>query len=123
MENIFIMCRIMQKGNIYHFSRINMARTSPSDLETTEADVDKWDIRKLYASVTGDNAQEWHFNMQNPTSDNRLRNLERANLRRREDESWFVDGTGGNNGSGQVRLEAWCESGNKKWLNTEVTVY
>jgi len=97
-------------------------RNSLGDLETTDVDVDRWGIRKLYAEATGVNAQEWYFNMENPTSDNRLRNLESANLKRRDDGSWYVDGTE-NDGKGQVRLEAWSESGNKKWLNTEVTVY
>jgi hypothetical protein len=97
-------------------------RNTLADLETTDADLDRLDIRKLYSSASGEDAQEWYLNMENPRSDRRLRNLQRANLRRMDDGSWYVDGTE-NDGKGQVRLEAWSESGNKKWLNTEVTVY
>jgi hypothetical protein len=95
---------------------------SLAELKTKDTDVDKWGIRKLYTDAVGSDQQEWYFNMESPTSDNRLRNLERANLRRGDGGSWSVDGTE-KDGKGQVRLEAWSESGNKKWLNTEVTVY
>lgn len=100
-----------------------VTRTTLKDLETEETDVDKWGIRKLYKGAIGDNAQEWFFDMENPTSDSRLKNLKRANLRKVDDDgSWSVDGTA-NDGNGQVRLEAWSKSTNNKWLNTEVTVY
>jgi hypothetical protein len=89
-------------------------RNSLADLETTDADLDRRDIRKLYADAAGSDAQEWYFSMENPRSDNRLRNLQRANLRRMDDGAWYVDGTE-NDGKGQVRLEAWSETFSKKY--------
>jgi hypothetical protein len=109
-----------------------MARTTLNDLETRDSDVDKWGIRKLYPSAGGDNAQEWYFDMEDPTSDPRLKNHKpRSNLKKvSEDGSWYVDGIAKyeqngeeKQGKGEVRLEAWSESKNKRWLNTEVTVY
>jgi hypothetical protein len=109
-----------------------MPRETIRDLETTDSDVDEWGVRKLYASADSDNAQEWYINMANPTSDRRLKNHSpRSNLQRRDDDdSLYVDGIAKyrqngreRQGNGQVRLEAWSESRNKTWLNTEVTVY
>jgi hypothetical protein len=105
---------------------------SLAELKTKVTDVDQWGIRKLYPNATGASAQEWYFNMENATSDPRLKNHSpRSNLRRISDDgSWYVDGIAKymrdgeeKEGKGEVRLEAWSESGNKKWLNTEVTVY
>ena len=101
-----------------------MGKKKLEELETKQNDLDRYKVRELYPDATDDDdrKQEWYFDMENPRSDRRLRNLQRANLRRRDDGAWYVDGTE-DDGKGQVRLEAWSESGNKKWLNTEVTVY
>jgi hypothetical protein len=99
-------------------------------LETSENDIDDNQIRKLYPDATGERKQEWFFDMKNPKLDKRLRNIENANLRsEKEDGSWSVTGASDlkngiyRNGKGQVRLEGWSESGKKKWLNMEITVY
>jgi hypothetical protein len=99
-------------------------RNNLEALETTDADVDKWGIRKLYPdALDRPRFQEWYMNEDRPTSDKRFKNYKNANLRRMQDgsNSFYVDGMANN--KGQVRLESWSESGNKKWLNSEVTVY
>jgi hypothetical protein len=99
-----------------------MARVELQDLETSANDKDKWGIRKLYPNASDEKHQEWYIDMDDPKQTPRLKNLKRSNLKKRDDGSLYVDGTD-ENGKGEVRLEAWSESGNKKWLNTEVTVY
>lgn len=82
-------------------------------------ELDENEIWKIYENAQGERQHEWRFK---GTDDNRLDNLERANLRRDEDDvAWYIDGTE-NGGKGNVRLETW--SGNdKRWLNAEETVY
>jgi hypothetical protein len=99
-------------------------RNNLEALETTDADVDKWGIRKLYSdALDRSRFQQWYINEDKPTSDKQFKNYKNANLRKMQDgsNSFYVDGMANN--KGQVRLEAWSESGNKKWLNSEVTVY
>jgi hypothetical protein len=100
-----------------------VSRTRLEDLETSDNDLDEYRIRKLYRDARGDREQVHYFNMDNPTDDDRLKNLERSNLRRDEDDrdSWYVDGTD-NGGEGQVRLELWARRG-RKFHNCEVTAY
>ena len=93
---------------------------TPSPIPTSTA-TDKWQIKKLYADALGDRAQTWTMDMSNPSSDPRFKNEQNANLRKEADGGWSSDGS--ENGKFQVRLEGWSESGSKKWLNTEITVY
>ncbi len=103
---------------------------SLAELETSETEIDEHDIRKLYHDAIDDRKQEWYFDMNNPTRPGgRLGNYKNANLQRESDGSWsvtgateFIDGKW-RKGKGQVRLEGWSESGSKKWLNMEITVY
>lgn len=82
---------------------------------------DKYGIKKLYPDATGDKAQVWYMNMDNPSSDPRFKNEQSANLEKEPDGAWSSDGS--LNGKYQVRLEGWSESGQKKFLNCETTVY
>jgi hypothetical protein len=100
------------------------------ELKTNGGDLDRYKIRKLYPDAMGNREQEWYFDMDNPTSDRRLENVkDHTSLRREDDGSWSATGVrnkeGGRwqDGNGQVRLEGWSESRDKKWLNTEITVY
>lgn len=103
---------------------------SLAELETSETEIDEHNIRKLYHDAINDRKQEWYFDMNNPTRPGgRLGNYKNANLQRESDGSWsvtgateFIDGKW-RKGKGQVRLEGWSESGSKKWLNMEITVY
>ena len=93
---------------------------TPSPIPTSTA-TDKWGIKKLYADAQGDRVQTWTMDMNNPSSDPRFKNEQNANLKKEADGGWSSDGS--ENGKYQVRLEGWSESGSKKWLNTEITVY
>lgn len=93
----------------------------PEPPGSPEQQQDKWRINKIYPDATGARAQHWYMDQENPTRDPRFKNHRNANLRREADGSWSADGSG--NGKYQVRLEGWSESGSKKWLNTEITVY
>jgi hypothetical protein len=121
-----------QNLNKYPFQDTDVVK-SLEELETSENDKDEYQIRKLYPDATGNRKQEWYFDMNNGEKTDRLRNTKNANLKKEEDDdSWSVtgakklEGEGDNakwEGKGQVRLEGWSESGDKKWLNMEITVY
>jgi hypothetical protein len=61
------------------------------------------------------------MDMDNPTKDSRFKNWKSANLKKEADGGWSCDGSA--NGKFQVRLEGWSQSGSKKWLNCEITIY
>jgi hypothetical protein len=92
--------------------------------ETISGDRDKWGIQKTYPDAQGDSFQVWYIDQDgDPTKDKRFGNWKNANLRRMQDGSgacWYVDGK---DQRGQVRLEGLSESGNKKWLDAEATIY
>jgi uncharacterized protein YkwD len=88
---------------------------------STTSGQDKWGINKIYPDATDERAQVWYMNQDDPTSDARFKNWKNADLRREPDGAWSADGSGNN--KYQVRLEGWSESGSKKWLNCEITVY
>lgn len=102
---------------------------SLEDLEEFEPNLDRNKIRKLYPDATGDRNQEWFFDMVKGEETDRLGNHKNANLKNENDGSWSVTGASGlkngiyGKGKGQVRLEGWSQSGKKKWLNMEITVY
>jgi hypothetical protein len=102
---------------------------SLEDLETFEYNLDRNKIRKLYPDATGDRNQEWFFDMVKGEETDRLGNHKNANLKKENDGSWSVTGASDlkdgiyRKGKGQVRLEGWSESGKKKRLNMEITVY
>ena len=56
------------------------------------------------SNATRTKHQGWHFDMQNPTSENHSRNPRSANTNRREDRSGYVESTG-NNGEVQLGFE------------------
>ena len=63
---------------------------------------------KVYAdAIDPKRTKEWYFNMENPTSDPRLKNYRHANLRRMIDGSWYVDGTA-NDGDAPTNLAILC---------------
>lgn len=64
-------------------------------ITATAVDVDKWSIYKLDAEATGTNHQGWYFNMENPASEDHLKN-QCANLAKSNVVSWFVDSTANN---------------------------
>ena len=112
---------------------------SLEQLQTSESDLDKHNIRKLYSDATGDRKkQAWYFDDmvddKGKKINDRLGNEKNANLKKEDDGSWSVTGAkevkkkNGKSewlGKGQVRLEGWSEAEdrNKKWLNMEITVY
>jgi hypothetical protein len=118
--------------NPYRFLDTNVVKNLEL-LETNDRDLDRYDVRKLYPDATSDRvSEEWFFDMEEGSDTERLDNHEDANLRREDDGSWSVTGArkisgDGDNArwddNGQVRLEGWSESGNKKWRNMEITVY
>jgi hypothetical protein len=100
--------------------------TTPAPTTTTTAAIedkgkDKYGIKKIYGDASSSTFQHWYMDMQNPTADPRFKNEQNANLKKEADGAWSSDGS--SNGKYQVRLEGWSESGLKKWLNTEITVY
>jgi hypothetical protein len=99
-----------------------MAGTTLKDLETTNEDLDRWGIRKLYPDAAGDKHQEWYMNEEKPTSDPQFQNWKNAGLVRMQDGSgsFYVDGSGTD--KAQVRLEGWSKKGTY-WLDGEVTCY
>jgi hypothetical protein len=92
--------------------------------ETISRDRDKWGIQKIYPDAQGDSFQVWYMDQDaDPTKDKRFGNWKNANLRKMQDGSgacWYVDGK---DQRGQVRLEGLSESGTKKWLDAEATIY
>lgn len=80
--------------------------------------VDKFGIKKIFPDAVGERTQSWFMNMDNPTSDPRFKN--EPTLTKESDGGWSSTGA---QGRWQVRLEGWSESGQKKWLNCETTVY
>jgi hypothetical protein len=71
------------------------------------ADIDKWSIHRLDAETMDANHQGWCFNMENPTSENCLKNR-CANLLKRDVKSRFVDGTANN---GKMHVASTEEEG------------
>ena len=110
-----------------------MGKKKLEELQTKANDLDRYKVRKLYPDATDDDRkQEWYFDMDKGEKTERLRNYEDANLIKEDDGSWSVtgakklEGEGDNakwDDKGQVRLEGWSESGSKKWLNMEITLY
>jgi hypothetical protein len=87
------------------------------------SDMDKNNIKKVYPDAIGkENFQEFYMDADQPTKDSRFKNWKNAGLKRMQDgsDSFYVDGK---DADGQVRLEMFSESGRKKWLDAEVTVY
>ena len=117
-----------------------MAFKKLEELQTKENDLDEkyHKVRKLYPDATEDDRkrEEWQFDLEKGKETKHLRNVkDRTNLKKEDDDdgSWSATGATDkegegddakwNDGNGQVRLEGWSESGDKKWLNVEITVY
>ncbi len=108
-----------------------MAFKKLEELEKTEQDdLDRYKVRKLYPDATGEKDQVWYFDMEKGKETERLENVkDHTSLKKEDDGSWSATGVRNKegdrwqDGKGQVRLEGWSESGKKKWLNMEITVY
>jgi hypothetical protein len=113
------------------FKKLEELQTKVNDLD------DKYHkVRKLYPDANDSRKrEEWQFDLERGKRTERLRNVhDRTNLKKEDDDgSWSAtgvtdkEGEGDDakwrDGQGQVRLEGWSESGQKRWLNMEITVY